>query len=369
MAMSRDELTRRAFFNRFLTAGALILSYECGCLNILANPGLCSQLEGKKIRWIVPNAPGGGYDTYSRLIEPFFEKSLMAEITIDNIVGAGGMVGAKTIKEDDPDGLTIGILDGSGLLVASLSGEKNAPDLSDDFTILSRIARSRQIWATSTNSQIESITDVLRKAEKRPIVFGTLNVASLSFYNIVVTSHLLGLNAEIVTGYRGSRAGVLAVQRGDVEIISYSFESILRHIKNGDIRPILQVSNEPISSHPTLKDVPILGGAQGLAALRAKKLGRDVREAELDVSTLSAIIGVGRLIAAPKGLDPSLSSCLEQTLREILTDPALKFAAANANRSLEVGSAKSVYEDLQGVARRVGRFSHLIQEAIRKVRN
>ena len=102
MAMSRDELTRRAFFNRFLTAGALILSYECGCLNILANPGLCSQLEGKKIRWIVPNAPGGGYDTYSRLIEPFFEKALMAEITIDNIVGAGGMVGAKTIKEADP---------------------------------------------------------------------------------------------------------------------------------------------------------------------------------------------------------------------------------------------------------------------------
>lgn len=164
-----------------MTACALALSCGCGCLKILTGPGLCSQLEGKKIRWIVPNGPGGGYDTYSRLIKPFYEKALRPEITIENIVRAGGTIGAKTINEADPDVSTIWIFDGSGLLVASPSMEKNALDMANDFTILSLIARSRQIWATITRSQVRSITDMLREAEKRPIVFGIFNVASLSF--------------------------------------------------------------------------------------------------------------------------------------------------------------------------------------------
>ena len=367
--MSCEKIVRQAFLLRLTAVGAIVCFFVWAPLEISADAGPCNQLHGQKIQWIVPNALGGGYDTYSRLIEPYLEKVLKAEITVRNIPGAGGMVGAKTIKEAKPNGLTIGILDGSGMLIAALSGEKNAPDLTDDFTILSRIARSRQVWATSTSSPIKSISDILSEAGKRPIVFGTLNVASLSFYNIAVTSHLLGLDAEIVTGYRGSKAGVLAIQRGEIEIISYSFESILRHIERGDVRPLLQISDEPIASHPVLKDVPLLGGANGLASQRAAALGRSVQEAQLDVGTLSAIIGVGRLIVAPKGLAPSLTGCLEQALAEALADPGLQSAAAKAKRSFEIGTAAAVQADLDRVAQRVGRFSPLIQKTIQKVRN
>ena len=367
--MSRYEIIRKAFILRLAVISATILSVIWVPPGISADLQQCKQLQGKKMRWIVPNAPGGGYDTYSRLIEPYLEKTLMSEITVENIPGAGGLVGAKTIQEARPNGLTIGILDGSGMLIAALSGEKNVPNLSNDFTILNRIARSRQVWATGANSPLRSISDVLGEAENRLIVFGTLNVASLSFYNIAVTSHLLGLDAEIVTGYRGSKAGVLAVQRGEIEIISYSFESILRHIESGDVRPLLQISDEPISSHPVLKDIPLLGGGDGLAARRAAALGRDVQSAQLDVSTLSAIIGVGRLIVAPKGLDPSMAGCLEEALGKALADPDLQRAAAKAKRSFDVGSAAMVQADLDRVAQRAERFSPIIKEHIYKVRN
>lgn len=368
MIGSRWISVRKSFFLSIVVVGTVLLVLAAAPPRIAAAPETC-PLKGKQIRWIVPNALGGGYDTYSRLIEPYLERQLQAEITVENIPGAGGMIGAIQIKTAKPDGLTIGILDGSGMLVASLSGEENAPDLSEDFTILSRIARSHQVWATSADGPLRSMDDVLRANQTRPIVFGTLNVASLSFYNIAVASHLLGLDAEIVTGYRGSRAGILAVQRGEIEIISYSFESILRHIESGDVRPLMQISAVPIASHPALENVPLLGGQKGLAAQHAKVIGQDPQTAQLDVETLAAIIGIGRLIVAPKGLDPEMAGCLEQALRDALADPGLKRAAAKAKRTFDISSGKAVRQDLDNVSRRVERFAPLIQQTIRKVRN
>ena len=61
--------------------------------------GECAALPGRRLRWIVPNAPGGGYDTETRLLEPFLERRIAVDIVIDNQPGAGGMIGARAIAE------------------------------------------------------------------------------------------------------------------------------------------------------------------------------------------------------------------------------------------------------------------------------
>ena len=67
--------------------------------------------EGKAIRIIVGTAPGGGYDTYTRLIARHFEKYIPGSPTIivDNMPGAGGLVSANHLfNPEKPDGLTVG---------------------------------------------------------------------------------------------------------------------------------------------------------------------------------------------------------------------------------------------------------------------
>ena len=59
----------------------------------------CDALAGTTIRWIVPFSPGGGYDTSSRILEPFLETRLGAEIVVSNVTGAGGIIGAKHLKK------------------------------------------------------------------------------------------------------------------------------------------------------------------------------------------------------------------------------------------------------------------------------
>ena len=50
-----------------------------------------SFYKGKKIKFIVPYKPGGGYDDYARLLAPVMEKYTGANVEILNKGGAGGM--------------------------------------------------------------------------------------------------------------------------------------------------------------------------------------------------------------------------------------------------------------------------------------
>jgi tripartite-type tricarboxylate transporter receptor subunit TctC len=222
----------------------------------LDDAGCRERFEGRTLRWIVPSAPGGGFDTYSRLIEPFYERALGAEIVVENRSGAGGIVGTTAIRQSAPDGGTVGILNGPGLMVAALSGETKVPNPATDFTILARVARSEHVWVAGAGSGLDSIAEVFAEAEKRPILIGVREVGGTAFLNIAVTTSLLGFDRRIVAGFRGNREATMAAVRGDVDLVVYTFESIRDRIQSGDLRPLLQVSDEPISADPLLEGVP-----------------------------------------------------------------------------------------------------------------
>jgi len=67
--------------------------------------------EGKVIKIIVCTRPGGAYDFYGRIMAKFMKKYLPGStIIVKNIVGAGQIIGANTIYQAKPDGLTFGVL-------------------------------------------------------------------------------------------------------------------------------------------------------------------------------------------------------------------------------------------------------------------
>jgi tripartite-type tricarboxylate transporter receptor subunit TctC len=83
-----------------------------------------SFYKGKTIRLIVGLAPGGGFDTYSRVIARHIGKHIPGNPTtvVDNMPGAAGLVAANFIyRVARPDGLTIGNFVG-GLNLQQLLG-------------------------------------------------------------------------------------------------------------------------------------------------------------------------------------------------------------------------------------------------------
>ncbi len=317
------------------------------------------------MRWVVPHSLGGGYDTYSRLFAPYFERALGAEVVVENVRGAGGIVGARTIMNAPPDGNTLGILNASGLLVAAHIGQRGAPDPATSFSVLGRIASTRQVWATSASSRFRSLSDVVAAGRA---VFGARGVSGTGFVNVAVASDLLGLKADVVLGYEGAPERVLAAVRGEVDLVALNFDSILSWIESGELRPLLQVADAPISDHPALDGVPLLGSETGWAVKRAAQLDRSVADARADASALAALFAAGRMVVAPKQLPVSVEACLRDAVSAALADVDFQAAAGVAKRSLAPANWAEAQAEIRLAAARVPRFAAVVKQAIERTR-
>jgi tripartite-type tricarboxylate transporter receptor subunit TctC len=331
-------------------------------------PASCAGLVGSSVRWIVPYTVGGGYDVYSRLIAPFLEGEIGAAVSVDNVPGASGTIGARTLQRAATDGSTIGILHVTGLLVAAMSGSASAPHPLRDFTVLSRVAANETVWVTSRRARHRTLESILSATPADPVLFGATEVSSSNFVAMAVAAQLLGLNARFVAGLPGSRESSLALIRGDVDASAFTLESVLDRIEGGDLIPILHVAAGPDSVRGVLDGVPALAGADGLAARQARARGGDVPGALALADTLARLMGLGRVVAGPPGLDEAAASCLGEGLQRALTNPRFIARAEAARRRLDVLPGADTAAMIRRVAEEVDPIVAIVSSAIESLR-
>ena len=153
-----------------LASGVLIFFIICSLQQVHATSASCDSLPDGQIRWIVPFSPGGGSDTYSRLLEPYLESKLNRSVLIDNISGAGGLIGAKALRDAPADGLTIGVINFGGLILAESLELNDAPKPMSEFSMIGRIAEQQHVWVTGQGSSIKRIEDIKGAANKLSLI-------------------------------------------------------------------------------------------------------------------------------------------------------------------------------------------------------
>jgi len=347
----------------FLCGAIVPLLLSATTLPATAQVGCDDRLQGETIRWIVPSSPGGGYDTYSRLIAPYYEKHTGAEVVVHNRPGAGGQIGATQIMQADADGLTVGILNGPGLMAASLYEDRPIPNPATDFTILGRVAATRRMWAIGVNSSLPPLKQIIDQGQDRPIVFGTRGPGTSSFVDIVLASNILKLDVDIITGFQGSQDGILGILRGDIDAVAHSWSSLRGALDNGEIKPWLQIAAEPIAGGVRYDAQSLLAGPQGLAARAAWRDGEDPAPAAERAAALVELTTAGRLIAAPPDLEPGLRRCLRDTLHAALTDPDFAADAAQAGRPLDIARGEAAAARLEAVQPALAGFAPVLRAA------
>jgi tripartite-type tricarboxylate transporter receptor subunit TctC len=367
--MTDNCSSRRTFLkNVAAAAGSPLLSFCSRAPGGSSASGTSSPLAGKRIRWIVPHESGGGYDTISRLIASHLSAALQATIMVESRGGAGGLIGAQEIQHASPDGLTIGILNASGLMTPLLSGDSTVPNPFRDFTVLCRVSRSRHVWAASSESPLKTAADVLELSRRRPVIFPINDIGSESFISTTLPAKVLEIPIQIVAGYQGSPSGILAALRGEVDLVSYNTYSLFTEIKNGELRPLLQISDEPSSVDTAFRGVPLFAGHDGLAVDRARRLGHDMNAAQAEANAIATLIGVGRLVVAPPGMDPALSDLLIQKMDEVLRSSALRSISERSNLDLDFTDGKTALAEFTPIANRIDQFVPIIQSAIQRIR-
>lgn len=356
------SLTRRALLGA--SAGLALSGHRPAAAAV---PDTCGYLKGETMSFIVPFAAGGGYDTYARLLATRMETLVDAEIVVGNLSSTA--LGAKKIRDAAPDGLTLGLVNAAETILRRLLEGGEHPDFFADFTVLGQIAETPTAWVVAANSGIGSIEDLMRLAGQRPVVAGTRSVSNVDFAGMAVVSHLAGFPLESVSGYAGSSEVILSMIRGEVDLASFSYESLRPFLQAGDVRPILQLSMEPVPDAPELRDVPVTGGPDGWLTRRAAQRGADLAEARRLGDGLVAVSLQPRTILTSKGLDPDRADCLKRLFIAAATDSGLAEEAQKLKRSVTPVPGDELVARLQALEPILAGFVPIIREAQTRTRS
>ena len=302
------------------------------------------EFEGKTVRIIVPNSTGGGYDTFARRFAPHYEKTTGARVLVENWPAGKGRVGATKIMQASADGLTIGVMDASKRLVDHLLSDGEQPSILEDFTLLGRYARTRQVLLTGKDSAITAI-EALFDMDPPPVL-GTKSSRSSGLLATVLLGDLLQFQFNTVTGLGSKSKRVLAVSRGDIDLISSNYDSVVSDLETGTVRALLQISSSAIADDPLLENIPLLGGRDGIAALRASGLGLDVDKAVDRARAVEALISAGRVIAAPAGLPDDLKGCVQAAVLATLESDGFAADIQRSNMALDIASGPATIHAL-----------------------
>lgn len=304
---------------------AFLLMSATSTLFVKARPVVAGETarefySGARIRWIVPYRPGGGYDQYSRLIAPFFEKYSGARVEILNMPGAGGMKGAVEIFKCPPDGLHIGIMNGSALVGNALAGTEGADYDVTGYSYIGRISSEERVLVVSSSSGLRSFEDI--RDAREPVVVGATGRGGATYVDAVVSAQVFGFRQQIIDGFDSSADVRLAMLRGDVAAMWGSLGSAAEGIEAGEFVPVLRTGG---GADPLLDGVPsVMDFAEGFefetAALLAAWL---------------ALGDVGRPLAAPPGVPEDRLTFLREVLRQAMADPEFTALSGSVARELD----------------------------------
>jgi len=296
----------------------------------------------KTLSYIVATDPGGGYDSYARLIGNYMHKYMPVDnIIIRNVPGAGHLVGANTLRRSKPDGLTIGTFN-MGLIYGQLVGKEGMTFDLRDLQWIGKAAGEPRSIVVSENCPIQSIDDLL--AAEAPVKFGSAGLGSASWSDMMLLADALELNVEIVPGFEGNE-GEMSMMRGEICAIFGSTSSFKHFIDSGYGHLILTVGGE-LEGVPNAKDVAQTERAQRLIAI------------------IDALAQLGRITAAPPGTPPERLEALRAAYTAALEDPELRAEAKRLGLPIEPAYGDDVRRLVVGALDQTPETVAMIKKAI-----
>ena len=240
-----------------VTIGAAALAGIFATLIGAAHAQVTDSYPDRPIKVVVPAAAGGVTDTPARIVTNRMRDNLGQTFVIENQGGAGGILGAETVKRASPDGYTLLYVNAAthGLLPAL---KKSMPyDALRDFVPIAMAVRAPLAIVVRSESPYKTLADLVKGADGKS---KSLNYGSPGPGN---TSHLVGLmlaqaskSTMQAVHYRGEAPMIQDLISGQLDFASSNI--IRSHVDAGTLRVLATTGDKrwfAFPDAPTLKEL------------------------------------------------------------------------------------------------------------------
>jgi tripartite-type tricarboxylate transporter receptor subunit TctC len=177
----------------------------CAALLGLASPALAQDYPSRTITMVVPLGAGGSADIVGRILAQSVSEILGRAIVVENVTGAGGMIGASRVAKAAPDGYQI-LLGTVGTQAQNQTLYK-APmyDATRDFAPVGLAVDVPIILQVKKDFPAENLADMIAyvKANSGKLSFGSPGAGSSNHLACVLFNASIGVTVTHVP-YRGA---------------------------------------------------------------------------------------------------------------------------------------------------------------------
>jgi len=264
--------------------------------------------KGKTINFIIGYATAGATDVYARLVVRHLGKHIPGHpnVIARNMPGAGSILAANHVFNVAPkDGTILGLMSPTIPLEETL-GASASKYRAAEFNWIGRIATNPNVTFIMNTSKVKTIQD----AFEHEAVLGATGRSSTNSVYPLVLNNVVGTKFKVVTGYTGTAAVMLAMERGEVEGNSATFDGLKSQhpdwVANKRVNIIVQYL---LKRHRELQDVPT-----------SAEVARTPEQASI-LRTVSSASEIGKFVLTTPGVPAERVATLRAAFDAMVKDP------------------------------------------------
>ena len=297
-----------------LVAAALVVA------SAMVSSAQAQDYPSRLVRIVVPQAAGGGTDTFARAIGQKLGERWGQPVVIENKAGAGGVVGTDFVAKAAPDGYTLLVTyEGSQAINQSLY-EKLPFDSLNDFYPIATIAVTPFLLIVGPKVEATTLKEFIAFARANPdrLTYGSAGNGSVN--------HLLGEMLKTVADirmmhvpYKGAPAAIGDVIGGHIDSAFASMPSVISSVQSKIVRALAVSSAKRVAVAP---DIPTIAES-----------GFE----NFDVNPWWGIL-------APAGLDPAIARKISADVADILKTPEMEEVLAKQGATPLISTSEAFRE-------------------------
>jgi tripartite-type tricarboxylate transporter receptor subunit TctC len=276
--------------------------------------GAQDAFPSKPVHIYVPFPPGGAVDIVGRTLGDELSKRWGQPVIIENRPGTGGTIASQAAAKAPPDGYTL-IIVATGHAINPHLYDKLPYDPFNDFTPISLIGNSPNMFLVRADSAIKTFQDMLSAARARPgqLSYGNAGTGTSGHLAGELVKYMTKIDIASVP-YRGGAPALNDLIGGHIPLSVNNVPESIAQIVAGTVRPLgatTAVRSPVLPNVPTIAESGLPGYDTGVwwgvvapaglpAAVRAK-LAKDVAEAVNVSAVRLRLLGLG---ATPIGSPP-----------------------------------------------------------------
>ncbi|WP_198084116.1 tripartite tricarboxylate transporter substrate binding protein [Variovorax sp. E3] len=252
----------------------------------------------KPIRLTTPNSAGSGADGMARRLGDHLGRALKQPVFVENLPGAGGLMGSENLLRSAPDGSTIGLISSNYVVFPHLY-RKFAFDAVKDMTPVAGVASTPMVLVARADLPASNVSELKALALKSP---GKLTLGSSGNGTIL---HLMGMYMQekgqftlTHVPYKGVAPVIPDLVSGTIDVAFFSYASVEGLVKQGRLK-LLGVSSAKRS--PAMPEVKTL-----------------------DEVFPGCILEAWYAVIGPKGMPPEITQKLNESITAIVQSDSFK---------------------------------------------